>query len=137
LKAETAQYLEKAQGTGQIRNLRRAAELVHGLLVISRHSAAVCARSDGMADLDSFVSDLIREKGLDEKLRPELVVQVEEKIDDMILDNLDSESALDEYGFLYDAGDEQQLRAFLLAAIPDLEAREKQVLDDFRSSYRR
>jgi hypothetical protein len=111
--------------------------LVYGFLAISGHARIDFARSDGMADLDSFVSDLIREKGLDEKLRPELVVQVEEKIDDMILDNLDSESALDEYGFLYDAGDEQQLRAFLLAAIPDLEAREKQVLDDFRSSYRR
>lgn len=90
-----------------------------------------------MADLDRFVSDLIREKGLDEKQRPELLAEVGEKLDDMVLENLDSTSALDEYNFLYDAGDQKQLRAFLLAAIPDLDAREKQVLEDFRSSYRR
>jgi len=52
----------------------------------------------------------------------------------MILDQLDSESALDEYNFLYDAGDETQLRAFLQAAIPDLDALESGVLEDFRRS---
>jgi hypothetical protein len=88
-----------------------------------------------MADLDSFVSDLIRGEGLDEKRHAELVSKAGEKLDDMILENLDSESALDEYSFLCDAGDEQQLRAFLLAAIPDLDDREKQVLDDFRASW--
>ena len=52
----------------------------------------------------------------------------------MILDNLESESALDEYNFLYGAGDEAQLRAFLQAAIPDFDVLENQVLKDFQSS---
>ena len=87
-----------------------------------------------MADLDGFVSDLIRQKGLNEQARASLLDEVKSRMDDMVLDNLDSEMALDEYNFLYDSGDEQQLRAFLVAAIPDLETLEKQVLDDFRSS---
>lgn len=88
-----------------------------------------------MADVDRFVTDLIRAKGLDEQRHAELVAEVGEKLDDMILDTLESGSALDEYGFLYDSGDQQQLRAFLEAAIPDLDAQEKRVLDEFRSSY--
>ncbi|HTT82975.1 MAG TPA: hypothetical protein VMF67_05815 [Rhizomicrobium sp.] len=89
-----------------------------------------------MADLDRFVSDLIREKGLDEKLRPDLLAEIGEKLDEMVLDNLETTSALDEYDFLHDSGNKEELRAFLAAAIPDLDDREKQVLDDFRSSYR-
>ena len=88
-----------------------------------------------MADLNGFVSDLMRQKGLGEQARPQLLDEVKSRIDDMILNNLDSESALDEYNFLYDSGDEQQLRAFLVAAIPDLDTLETQVLDAFRSSY--
>jgi len=87
-----------------------------------------------MADINGFVSELIRQKGLQEQARPDLVAQVKSKLDDMILDQLDSEAALDEYNFLYDAGDESQLRAFLLSVIPDLDARESQALDDFRKS---
>ncbi len=88
-----------------------------------------------MADLDGFVSDLIRQRGLGEQARGDILAQVESRLDDMILDNLDTESALDEYEFLLDGGDQGQLRAFLVAAIPDLDEREKQILDDFRSSY--
>lgn len=89
-----------------------------------------------MADVNGFVSDLIRQKGLPEQARPDLVAGVNSKLDDMILDQLDSEAALDEYNFLCDAGDESELRAFLQAAIPDLDTLESQVLDDFRKSYR-
>jgi hypothetical protein len=88
-----------------------------------------------MADLDGFVSDLIRERGLDEQNRADLLDQVKSRIDDMILDNLETEAALDEYDFLSAAKDEEQLRAFLIAAIPDLDVCEQRVLDDFRSSY--
>lgn len=87
-----------------------------------------------MADLDGFVSGLIRQRGLNEQARPQLIAEVKSRLDDMVLDNLDSESALDEYNFLYEAGDEEQLRAFLLAVIPDLETLEKRVLDDFRAT---
>ena len=87
-----------------------------------------------MADLDGFVSGLIRQKGLNEQARPQLIAEVKSRIDDMILDNLESESAIDEYNFLYDAGDEEQLRSFLLAVIPDLEALENGVLEDFRKT---
>ena len=88
-----------------------------------------------MADVDGFVSGLIRQRGLSEQVRPELSAEVNSKLDDMILDQLESEAALDEYNFLCDAGDETQLRAFLQAAIPDLDALENQVLQDFRKSY--
>jgi hypothetical protein len=87
-----------------------------------------------MADLDKFVSDLIRQRGLGEQARADLLVQVKSRINDMILDNLETEAALDEYDFLSSGNDEDGLRAFLVAAIPDLDAREKQVLDDFRAS---
>lgn len=87
-----------------------------------------------MADVNGFVSELIRQRGLGEQARTGLLAQVKSRLDDMILDQLDSESALDEYNFLYDAGDETQLRAFLQAAIPDLDALESGVLEDFRRS---
>ena len=89
-----------------------------------------------MADVNGFVSDLIRQKGLSEQARSDLLAEVNSRLDDMVLDQLDSEAALDEYNFLCDAGDQTQLRAFLQAAIPDLDVLEKQVLDDFRKSYR-
>lgn len=89
-----------------------------------------------MADVNEFVSDMIRQRGLGENARSNLAEQVNSKLDDMILDQLDSEAALDEYNFLCDAGDETQLRAFLQAAIPDLETLEDQVLEAFRKSYR-
>jgi hypothetical protein len=88
-----------------------------------------------MADVNGFVSELIRQRGLTEQARTDLSAQVKSRLDDMILDNLESESALDEYNFLYDAGDEGQLRAFLQAAIPDFDALENQVLEDFRKSH--
>lgn len=89
-----------------------------------------------MADVDGFVSGLIRQRGLPEQVRPELSAEVNSKLDDMILDQLESEAALDEYNFLCDAGDQIQLRAFLQAAIPDLDTLENRVLQDFRKSYR-
>ena len=89
-----------------------------------------------MADVNGFVSDLIRQRGLAEQARPDLLAEVNSRLDDMVLDQLDSEAALDEYNFLCDAGDQTQLRAFLQAAIPDLESLEAQVLDDFRKSCR-
>lgn len=85
--------------------------------------------------MDGFVSDLIRQKGLGEQARTDLLAQVKSRINDMILDNLETEAALDEFDFLSSGNDEDELRAFLVAAIPDIDAREKQVLDDFRSSY--
>jgi hypothetical protein len=87
-----------------------------------------------MADVNGFVSELMRQRGLTEKAGSDLLTEVKSKLDDMILDQLDSEAALDEYNFLYDAGDEAQLREFLHAVIPDLDVLEKQVLDDFRKS---
>ncbi|HEX3430884.1 MAG TPA: hypothetical protein VHT03_08355 [Rhizomicrobium sp.] len=87
-----------------------------------------------MADVIGFVSELIRQKGLPEQARPDLLAQVKSKLDDMILDQLESEAALDEYNFLCDSGDERELRAFLLAAIPDLDTLESDVLEDFRKS---
>ncbi|HEY2446507.1 MAG TPA: hypothetical protein VGI20_12300 [Rhizomicrobium sp.] len=87
-----------------------------------------------MADINGFVSEMIRQRGLTEQDRADLLTEVKSRLDDMILDQLDSESALDEYNFLCDAGDETQLRAFLQAAIPDLEALENKVLEDFRSA---
>ena len=88
-----------------------------------------------MADLDGFVSDLIRQRGLGEQGRPEILAEVKSRLNDMILDNLESESALDEYEFLCDNNEDNELRAFLEAAIPDLDEQEKKILDDFRSSY--
>jgi hypothetical protein len=88
-----------------------------------------------MADLDGFVSDLIRSRGLSEQDRPAILDEVNARLTDMILDNLESESALDEYAFLRDNNEEKELRAFLEAAIPDLDEQEKKVLDDFRSNY--
>jgi hypothetical protein len=88
-----------------------------------------------MADLDGFVSDLIRSRGLSEQTRPGFLEEVNAALTDMILDNLESESALDEYAFLRDNNEESELRAFLEAAIPDLDDQEKKVLDDFRSNY--
>ena len=87
-----------------------------------------------MADVNGFVSELIRQRGLPEQSRTDLLAQVKSRLDDMILDKLESESALDEYNFLYGAGDEAQLRAFLQAAIPDFDALENQVLKDFQNS---
>ncbi|HLY06775.1 MAG TPA: hypothetical protein VKR31_13615 [Rhizomicrobium sp.] len=89
-----------------------------------------------MADVNGFVSELMRQKGLSEQARSDLLTEVNSRLDDMVLDQLDSEAALDEYNSLCDAGDQTQLRAFLQAAIPDLDVLEKQVLDDFRKSYR-
>ena len=88
-----------------------------------------------MADLDAFVSDYILQKGLGEQARASIREEVESRLTDMVLDNLESESALDEYAFLRDNNEENELKAFLQAAIPDLDEREKQVLDDFRSNY--
>lgn len=88
-----------------------------------------------MADLDGFVSELIRSRGLSEQGRPGILEEVNAALTDMILDNLESESALDEYAFLRDNNEETELRAFLEAAIPDLDEQEKKVLDDFRSNY--
>ncbi|HEX4157301.1 MAG TPA: hypothetical protein VHY79_02405 [Rhizomicrobium sp.] len=88
-----------------------------------------------MADLDGFVSDYLRQKGLGEQARAEIRAEVESRLTDMILDNLESESALDEYAFLRDNNEENELKAFLDAAIPDLDEQEKRVLDDFRSNY--
>ena len=88
-----------------------------------------------MADVNGFVSDLIRSKGLSEQARPGILEEVNAALTDMILDNLDNESALDEYAFLRDNNEENELRAFLVAAIPDLDEQEKKVLDDFRSNY--
>lgn len=88
-----------------------------------------------MADVNGFVSELIRQRGLSEQVRSDLSAQVNSRLDDMILDQLDSEAALDEYNFLCDAGDETQLRAFLEAAIPDFDDLENQVLERFRKSY--
>ena len=88
-----------------------------------------------MADLNTFVSDFLREKGLGDEARPGILDEVQARLTDMVLDNLESESALDEYAFLRDNGEENELRAFLEAAIPDLDDQEKQVLDSFRSTY--
>jgi hypothetical protein len=88
-----------------------------------------------MADLDGFVSDLIRSRGLSEQARPGILEEVNAALIDMILNNLESESALDEYAFLRDSNEESELRAFLEAAIPDLDEQEKKVLDDFRSNH--
>jgi len=88
-----------------------------------------------MADLDAFVSDFLRQKGLGEEARAAIMEEVQSRLTDMILDNLDSESALDEYAFLRDNNEENELKAFLEAAIPDLDDREKKILDDFRSNY--
>jgi hypothetical protein len=88
-----------------------------------------------MADVDGFVSDLIRSRGLDEQARPGILAEVKSKLTDMILDNLESESALDEFEFLRDNNEESELRAFLESAIPDLDEQEKLVLDDFRTNY--
>ncbi|HEX3666319.1 MAG TPA: hypothetical protein VHU23_13925 [Rhizomicrobium sp.] len=87
-----------------------------------------------MADVNAFVSDYLRQKGLGEQARAGIVEEVNSRLTGMILDNLDSESALDEYAFLRDNNEENELRAFLESAIPDLDEREKQVLEDFRSS---
>jgi hypothetical protein len=87
-----------------------------------------------MADVKGFVSELMRQRGLGEQARADLSAQVRSKLDDMVLDQLESEAALDEYNFLYDSGDEGQLRAFLQAAIPDLDELETRVLEDFRKS---
>lgn len=89
-----------------------------------------------MADVNGFVSELIRQRGLGEQARADMTVEVNSRLDDMILDQLDSEAALDEYNFLCDAGDQTQLRAFLEAAIADIDALEAQVLENFRKSYR-
>ena len=88
-----------------------------------------------MADLNTFVSDFLREKDLGDEARPRILDEVQARLTDMVLDNLESESALDEYAFLRDNGEENELRAFLEAAIPDLDDQEKQVLDSFRSTY--
>jgi hypothetical protein len=88
-----------------------------------------------MADLDAFVSDLMRQRGLGEEARAGLLDEVNARLTDMILDNLETESALDEYAFLRDNNEGSELRAFLAAAIPDLDEQEKQVLEDFRSNY--
>lgn len=88
-----------------------------------------------MADLNAFVSDFIRQKGLGEQARAEIMEEIKARLTDMILDNLDSESALDEYDFLRVNNEESELKAFLESAIPDLEEQEKQVLDDFRTNY--
>ena len=93
------------------------------------------SKGEAMADVNGFVSELIRQRGLSEQDRPDLQAEVNSRLDDMILDQLDSEAALDEYNFLCDGGDETQLRAFLQAAIPDLDTLEKQVFEDFRKSY--
>jgi hypothetical protein len=88
-----------------------------------------------MADVDGFVTDLIRSRGLSEQARPGILEEVNAALTDMILNNLDNESALDEYAFLRDNNEENELRTFLEAAIPDLDEQEKKVLDDFRSNY--
>jgi hypothetical protein len=88
-----------------------------------------------MADVDGFVSDLIRQRGLGEEARAGILDEVNARLTDLILASLDSESALDEYAFLRDNNEENELQAFLQAAIPDLDEQEKQVLEDFRSSY--
>jgi hypothetical protein len=88
-----------------------------------------------MVDVDGFVSGFLRQKALGEQARADIMGQIKSRLDDMILDSLETESALDEYQFLLDGGDENKLRAFLVAAIPDLDGREQQILDDFRSSY--
>lgn len=88
-----------------------------------------------MVDLDGFVSDFMRQRGLREQARADILAEVKSRLDDIILDGLESESALDEYEFLLENNDENGLRAFLVAAIPDLDAREQQVLDDFRRTY--
>jgi hypothetical protein len=88
-----------------------------------------------MADVDGFVSGFLRQRALGEKARPDILAAVKSRLDDMILDSLDTDSALDEYQYLLEGGDENQLRAFLVAAIPDLDAREQQVLDEFGRSY--
>jgi hypothetical protein len=87
-----------------------------------------------MADVNGFISGIIRQRGLTEQARADLLTEVKSRLDDMILDQLDSEAALDEYNFLCDAGDEAQLRAFLQAAIPDLETLEDKVLEDYRNA---
>jgi hypothetical protein len=87
-----------------------------------------------MADVNAFVSDYLRQKRLGEQARAGIVEEVNSRLTGMILDNLDSESALDEYAFLRDNNEENELRAFLESAIPDLDEREKQVLEDFCSS---
>lgn len=89
-----------------------------------------------MVDVDGFVSDFLRQWALTEQARPEILAEVKSRLDDMILDSLESDSALDEYQFLLEGQDDGQLQAFLAAAIPDLDAREQQVLDDFRRTYR-
>jgi hypothetical protein len=88
-----------------------------------------------MADVNAFVSDFLRQKGLGEESRASILEEVNSRLTDMILDNLDSGSALDEYEFLRDNHEENELRAFLQAAIPDLDDQEKQVLDNFSSNY--
>ena len=88
-----------------------------------------------MTDLNAFVSDFIRLKGLGEHARAGILEEVKSRLDDMILDNLETGSALDEYEFLRDYDEESELRAFLESAIPDLDRQEKQLLDDFRSTY--
>jgi hypothetical protein len=88
-----------------------------------------------MADLDAFVSDLMRQRGLGEEARAGILDEVNARLTDMILDNLETESALDEYAFLRDNNEENELKAFLEAAIPDLDEQEKQVIEDFRSNY--
>lgn len=88
-----------------------------------------------MIDVDAFVSEFLRQHGLGDEARPQILEEVKARLTGVILDNLDSESALDEYAFLRDNNEENELRAFLEAAIPDLDDQEKQVLADFRTNY--
>lgn len=88
-----------------------------------------------MADLNAFVSDFLRQRGLGEQARPKIMAEIEARLTDMILDNLDSESALDEYAFLRDSNEQIELKAFLESAIPDLDEREQQILAEFSRDY--
>jgi len=94
-----------------------------------------------MQNLDQYVDRLIAEKGFDEKdpevlaqIKTDLLDRVENRIDAMIIENLD-ESVLAEFEKVLAEGNSEDAQTFVKEHIPDIDEKVASELLSFRTVY--
>ena len=94
-----------------------------------------------MENLDKYIDELIKEKGLAEKdeetlkqIKADLFDAIEDRINTMVMEKLPIE-ALSQFEEKLDTGTEEEIQNFLLQYIPDIKERINFELISFKTMY--
>lgn len=94
-----------------------------------------------MKNIEEFVAKLIEDKGFDEKdpeilaqIKSDLIARVENRINAMILSELDQEK-LPEFEKILENGSEEEIQKFVRSNIPDIDEKTATELLTFKNIY--